>query len=49
MGLTVSIVLIFKFFVENMRDKLEATLSKTFDVVPFQKSRQLGGSEHRAF
>jgi len=29
-----------------MRDKLEATRSEIFDVVPFQESRQLGIAEH---
>jgi len=44
-GLTVSIVLIFKFCGENMSDKLEATPSEIFDVVPFQESGQLGVAE----
>jgi len=29
-----------------MRDKLEATRSEIFDVVPFQERRQLGIAEH---
>lgn len=45
MGLMVSILLTFEFCVENMRDKLEATQSEIFDVVPFQESRQLGIAE----
>jgi len=48
MGLRVSIVLILKFSVE-MRDKLEATRSEIFDVVPVRGSSQLGTLERREF
>ena len=49
MGLTASIVQNFYFCVEKVRDKLEATRSEIFDVVPFQEGQQLGIAEHREF
>jgi len=39
MGLVVSIVLNFKFYVDNVHDGLEAKASEVFGVVLFQESR----------
>ena len=35
-------MLIFKFSVGNICEKLEATTSEIFDLVPFQESGRLG-------